>query len=189
MARSPYSQKYAERTFKALDNLKRVEAECNAKYPRLIAEELDEIGKEVVARWYADYDPVFYDRNRGLYKAYKITVIGTRIRADADASYMSEASAYNQDTELVYNIAFERGYHGGSYGREGNQRIIPYWRTPFPEYTSWGRPARKSFSIYEEMKAQMTKRAQELVDERNSKIDKATERVVRNLRALVNKGR
>ncbi len=70
MERTPYSKKYLERVKKAINNLKEVEEECNKKYPKLIAEECDEIAKEVIAEWYASYpSPKFYDRQGGLYKA------------------------------------------------------------------------------------------------------------------------
>lgn len=158
----------------------------NEKYPKLYKEELDEIGKSVIAQWYAKYDPIYYHRDRSLYHTYDISLEGTLLTVDFDQEYMDQYinREYN---EWIYENSFEHGYHGGGIpgGKKDGGDNIPYWRTPFPELTSWGRPAKLSFSPFNRMYKLMDKKIKEINRQKQNEFDQIVAPVERALKKII----
>lgn len=118
-----------------------------------IRDYLDYICRSAIDDFYSDYmpkgsDPIFYTRQYSLYKAYRIIVEDGHFEVDYNWEYMDD-EIHGELTEYIYNIAFIRGYHGGATSGDGHPASgIPYWRTPFPTFDNWGRPAAISRSPY-----------------------------------------
>lgn len=152
------------------------------EYPIGLAERLDEIGKEVIADWYADYpDPVMYRRQRGMYSAYKISTKGMAVNVEFDSAFM-ERFSYDVDTEYIFENSFMEGYHGGATSGEKHPNPgVPYWRKPIPYFRYWGKPAVRSFSPYEEMIIRM----QDEIDRSEAQLREDLYEIVDRLRRTV----
>lgn len=144
----------------------------NKVYPKRYKDELEEIGRSVISEWYATYDPIYYDRQRGLRNAWRVILEGTNYRVDFGADLMT--TSYHEPTEYVFEKTFMNGYHGGSY-----HNGILYWRTPYPQFTSWGRPALRSFSPYRRMVSEMNKKIKEIDKQKQVEFDKEMAKVQR----------
>ena len=166
------------RAIKVAENAKRKLDDMNKKYPKRYKEELEEIGKSVISEWYATYDPIYYDRQMGLKHAWKVSLNGMDYRVDFGYELMD--TNYHQNTEIVFNNAFMNGYHGGSFNNG-----IPYWRTPYPEFTAWGRPALRSFSPYTRMVSEMNRKIKEIDKEKQDEFDKEIEKVQKAINRLM----
>jgi len=164
----------------------------NEKYPKMYKEELDEIGKSVIAKWYATYpDPIYYRRDGSLYFAYRITLDDKILIIDFDKKYMDEyvSREYN---EWIFENSFEAGYHGGAIpgGKQiskGDEILLQprYWRTPFPELTHWGRPALLSFSPYKRMRKLMLKKIEQINKQKQDEFERVIEPVQRAINNLL----
>lgn len=157
--------------------IKKVEI-MNRKYPQLYKEELERVGECVVTDWYSRYDPIIYNRYGGLYKAFSVRLKGLNYYVYFGASLMDDV--YNQSTNWIYKNSFIEGYHGGS-----RHNGIPYWRTPHPEYTDWGRPAIRSFSPYYKMVNEMNKKIKEIDKLKQNEFDEVMKRVKRSIYRLI----
>lgn len=152
----------------------------NKKYPKLYEDELDKIARSVMVQWYSSYHPYFYDRQMELWNhAWRITLNGTEYKVEFGYELMD--SIYHQDVEIVFNNSFVNGYHGGSFHDGGN---IPYWRTPYPEFTSKGRPAIRSFSPYTRMVSEMNKKIKEIDNKKQNEFDAIVNRVQKSINRL-----
>lgn len=151
----------AQYFYNALENgLTKLQTLVETKPAKLI-EDIDEEAKSIISSWYAKYDPIYYRRNGGLKKAYKIKQDGIDVEIVYGPEFME--TAYHQDTSIIFNNAFVKGYHGGSAGTDSNDetRKAPYWRTPFLYYTEWSYLAKRSFSPQKKIEAA----AQKLMDD------------------------
>lgn len=162
--------KTTERAKKRIENM-------NKKYPQKYKEELEEIGRSVISEWYATYDPIFYNRQMGLKHAWRVVLNGTNYRVDFDPELMD--SSYDIDNEYIFENSFMNGYHGGAI-----HNGIPYWRTPYPEFTAWGRPALRSFSPYSRMVSEMNRKIKEIDKEKQDEFDKEIAKVQRAINRL-----
>lgn len=149
----------------------------NKKYPKKYKEELEEIGRSVISEWYATYDPIYYDRQMGLKNAWKVTLNGMNYRVDFGSELMN--TSYNISTEYIFENSFMNGYHGGAM-----HNGIPYWRTPYPEFTAWGRPALRSFSPYTRMVSEMNRKIKEIDKEKQDEFDKQIAKVQKAINRL-----
>jgi len=165
----------------AIKNVKKAKIKIermNKIYPKRYAEELYLIGDNVITQWYSSYNPIFYNREGRLYKAFKVRLHGTEYSVDFDSSFIGN--------NIIFENSFMQGYHGGAY--KGTIKIkdefgkiiktiphphpgIPYWLTPFPQFTEWGRPAKRSFSPYTRMVSEMNKKIKEIDDEKQAEFD------------------
>ena len=149
----------------------------NEVYPKRYAEELYLIGDDVITRWYSQYDPILYDRSGSLYNAFKVNLNGTDYSVDFDASFLGN--------EIIFENSFMQGYHGGAYkGKYHPHPGIPYWRTPIPQFTEWGRPAKRSFSPYTKMVLEMNKKIKEIDNEKQKEFDSVMSKVYKAVERL-----
>lgn len=157
MARKREAQYFYNALDKGLAKLQRLVDEKPAK----LVEDIDEEAKSIISSWYGKYNPIYYRNNMGLKKAYKILQNDVDVEIVYGPEYME--TTYNQDTSIIFNNAFIKGYHGGSAGTDRNDetKTTPYWRTPFLHYTEWGYPAKRSFSPYKKIE----KEAQKLMND------------------------
>lgn len=163
-----------------MNNAKNKLKKMNEKYPEMYKNELEKIARSVMIRWYSSYHPYYYDRQMELWNhAWRITLNGTEYKVEFGYELMD--SIYHQDVEIVFNNSFVNGYHGGSFHDRGN---IPYWRTPYPEFTSKGRPAIRSFSPYSKMMSEMKKKIKELDIKKQNEFNSIINRVLRSVNRL-----
>lgn len=166
---------------KAVQKAKTKLEKMNETYPRKYKEELEEVGKTVIAQWYATYEPVFYNRDRSLYHAFRVDLRGTDYSVDFDSAYLEHGSL----SSLIFENSFMQGYHGGvSSGKGHPQPGMPYWRTPIPSFVDWGRPAIRSFSPYYRMVFEMNKKIKEIDKEKQEEFDKTINKVENALSKL-----
>ena len=113
---------------------------------------LDYICRSVIDDFYSDYmpkgsDPIFYTRQYDLYNVYRINIVSGLWEVKYDHEFMKKK--HRESNKYIYDIAFINGYHGGAVSGDGHPANgIPYWRTPFPTFDNWGRPAAISKSPY-----------------------------------------
>lgn len=150
----------------------------NEKYPLMYKEELERIGNDVITEWYSKYDPYFYDRYGGLYNAFVVRLQGANYSVYFGASLMNDV--YHQSTNWIFKNSFIEGWHGGS-----RHNGIPYWRTPHPDYTNWGRPAKRSFSPYYRMISEMEKKIKEIDKAKQKEFDEIVFKVKKAINRLI----
>ena len=75
--------------------------------------QLNKIGETAVRDWYNDYSPRFYRRTEDLFNAYKVTVDHQEHTRDFEVGSEFMEYAHHQDNDLIYQIAFVNGIHGG----------------------------------------------------------------------------
>lgn len=152
--------------------------EMNKKYPKKYAEELYLVGDNIITEWYSQYDPIFYERSGSLYNAFKVNLNGVNYSVEFDSSFID-------GNELIFQNSFIEGYHGGAKSGENHPSPgIPYWRTPIPQFTEWGRPAKRSFSPYIRMIQEMNKKIKEIDKEKQEEYDKIIEKVEKKINKL-----
>lgn len=96
-----------------------------------VASEWKDMFDRCVETFYESYDPVYYKRNHGLYKAYRITTNGKTLTAQRDSFYMP--GLYKVSTRYIYKYMFEEGWHGGAIDGVGHPEPgTPWWKTPPP---------------------------------------------------------
>jgi len=125
-----------------------------------IGEKYEEIFHWAVNEFYGDYSPEIYTRNYSLYDVVEINAD----EEDMTISYIGapeNATPFRKGGGTVFELSFLEGYHGGA--ASGNYTVMPqsdpddsgftvrytphpdpgtpYWRTPHPWYTDWGRAA------------------------------------------------
>lgn len=138
----------------------------NKKYPQKYRDEAYMVCDSIITDWYSQYDPIFYNRSGSMYKMFEVKTNGTKLIVDFDGDSLDGLNKY------IYDIAFVGGYHGGADKGANHPRPgIPWWRTPIPEFSEWGRPAKKSFSPYNRMMIELDKKMTEIDKERQSEYD------------------
>ena len=162
---------------KAIDKAINKIEKMNKKYPKMYKDELERVGDHIITEWYSKYDPIFYDRYGGLYNAFVVRLTGTNYSVYFGSSLMKDV--YNQSVNWIYKNSFIEGYHGGS-----RHNGIPYWRTPYPNYTAWGRPALRSFSPYYRMVKEMNKKIKEIDKLKQDEFDSVLNRVKKSINRL-----
>lgn len=150
----------------------------NKKYPLIYKEELERVGDHVITDWYSTYDPIIYDRYGGLYKAFTVQLKGTIYSVYFGATLMD--NVYHQSVNWIFKNSFIEGYHGGS-----RHNGIPYWRTPYPELSNWGKPAKRSFSPYYRMINEMNKKIQEIDKTKQNEYDDVMKKVKKSIYRLI----
>ena len=114
-------------------------------------EEFDEAVRQIVARFYASYEPKFYNRQRSLYTTFKVKPDYSQFDVDVEFEPGFMEGSHRTTNEYIFENTFVEGFHGGSrYGDDHPDPGTPYWRKPVPYYSEWSRPASQSFSPYQE---------------------------------------
>lgn len=102
---------------------KRLKQANNAVIKKMSREIGKTIAKEYVSaieKFYNDYTPIYYQRGYNLYKANSAIYNGSYKKISqshyiagitADSDYIG-ANTYNQDTDLVFDITYNKGIHG-----------------------------------------------------------------------------
>lgn len=172
-----------KQTINVIKDAERKVEKINKEYPEKYKIELDEIRKDVVSKWYNTYEPYIYNRHMDLKNAAKVSLEGINYRVQFGSEFMEYE--HRADNEYIYQNSFIDGYHGGaSDGIEHPNPGIPYWRRPVPQFSQWGRPAKRSFSPYYEMRRQMKNKIKELDKQKQDEFDKILERVMRSVNKL-----
>lgn len=88
--------------------------QCNIEYLELLATEIEWMSWKIIDDFYADYNPIYYKRNYGLYNAIHIT---RRYSLSEPSILISVRSDYMEDwyrdpTEYVFIGAIMMGKHG-----------------------------------------------------------------------------
>ena len=127
-----------------------VNAAIDATWPEffdVMEGRVNEMFDESVSEFYSGYSPEFYGRTGSLYE------VMTVIRTDDSLTLHFEPSnaTVMNNGDTVYGLAFKHGWHGGATAPDGVMR----YRTPYPYYKHWGRPAVNSGSPYEALKAKV----------------------------------
>lgn len=101
------------------------------------------IRDKAVKAFYASYSPRYYHRKYSLrYMAYP-SIEDNEFFIELGIDNPGYFASHHQDEEFIYKNSFQLGFHGGS-----PHNGIPTWRTPYPEYTHWGRWASRGPSAY-----------------------------------------
>lgn len=119
------------------DHLDDATDELMRKYYKVIEEDFEYIARSAIDHFYEGYDPNLYGRTMNLYNAYKVVVNDKEWAIYFEPEFLG--NPYHQSSNIVFNVAFEHGYHGGS-GKTVSESKEPWWRTP-PMYKSWLGPA------------------------------------------------
>lgn len=176
-------QRETQYFYNAIDNaIEKLERAMKEKPMKLI-EDIGEEAKSIIAHWYAGYpSPIYYRRNRSLYRAYKLEQDGVDVSIKYGPEFLEDASyAYHQSTEYVFDTVFVGGYHGGSVGtdkRTGVVADVPTWRTPFKKYTRWSSPAPQDSPPRDEIE----QAAQKLMDEYDKSWDDDLGKIMNSIR-------
>lgn len=169
--------KYIIRAIKSVESAKQKIEQMNKKYPLRYKDELEDVGNTVVAKWYASYHAYYYRSKESLFDAFKVILHGTDYSVEFDYTFMN---THGEIDEYIFENSFIQGYHGGADKDKNGKHPhpgIPYWRTPFPTFKSWGRPALRSFSPYNQMVAKMNKTIKQIDRDKQNEYDKIIDRV------------
>ena len=159
---------------RAVEKLEKKLNDMNKKYPLKYKEELERIGDHVITDWYSTYEPIFYNRRGSLYNAFRVNLNGTDYSVEFDYNLLGG----DKVNELIFENSFIRGYHGGAADGVGHPNPgVPYWRTPYPLLTNWGRPALRSFSPYTRIVSEMNKKIREIDGDKQDEFNKAVNKV------------
>lgn len=114
--------------------------------------EIGMIFRDIVDEYYADYSPLFYNRNESLYN---ILITGRSENPDnptmfieLDPGMMTGYRSGYQGGDGLYDTVFRKGWHGGADKDKNGMHPdegTPYYRTPYPYhegdttgYWNWG---------------------------------------------------
>lgn len=107
-----------------------------------LEDKVQTIFNSVVQDYYASYTPTFYDRNESLYNLLQTSVKGDSLRIWFDPGAITPFRSGYTGEDGLYDQVFRHGWHGGAGSGEGHPAPgRPYWRTPVPYYSHWGREA------------------------------------------------
>ena len=170
------------RAINSVKSAKKKLEKMNRVYPERYKDELEDVGKFVTAKWYASYDRLFYRPIESLFDAFRVNLDGTDYSVEFDSSFMDTG---RDNDDYIFENSFMQGYHGGAVSGPGHPSPgIPYWRTPYPALTFWGRPALRSFSPYNRMVSEMKRTIKEIDEDKQAEFDRIVERVNRNINKL-----
>ena len=115
---------------------------------------ISEIFTSAVDRFYASYDPFYYQRAHSLYDL--LDIHGKNVYGILEDEDITEDNLFDKSVvtpfergggaEGLYELVFKHGYHGGAKGTDANEekRSRMSYRTPYPHFKHWGRYAKKA---------------------------------------------
>jgi hypothetical protein len=111
----------------------------------VVESKIRKIHETAIDEFYMSYRPMFYKERRGsLYDTLIFERKGNRLRGGFEPSVMKYRDGSGGRENDLYDIVFRKGYHGGAKNDKNGGHPnpgIPYWRTPYPKYNKWGKPA------------------------------------------------
>lgn len=113
-----------------IQQMPKVVVDINEEYDKKIRDKFDLIATNAIDDYYADYDPIYYDRLGDLYHTYKIIITDYERRIELSHIYMN--GGHRASNEYIFDTMFVYGYHGGA---PHNGEF--YWREPIPYFDSW----------------------------------------------------
>ena len=146
------------------------------RYSKRAAERMNKIGRLEVWRWYKSYSPFYYKRKRTLYYGFKVTGGNGVVTTIFSSKDMYKIHFVDQiDPNYIFHNSFIEGYHGGARDGIGHPMPgVPYYRTPYPDFTDWSRPAVRTESPFE----RINKAFDEYVDETKERMFKEFKRKI-----------
>lgn len=159
---------------KAEESIQRIMPAVWADYFRFAEQRIKVMFKDVVKDFYADYTPILYDRNYGLFDLLETEATPEQLSIHTNPLNMTGyRNGYHGDSGL-YDLVFRHGWHGGadhgdytrSYSPDSAEGFTvistphpnpgtPYWREPVPFYTRWGVQAVSSEPPIEAFRAKL----------------------------------
>lgn len=147
MTKSEYVA-FVKRLYGQLDSIaEQIDLKLSARYEK----DLKRIINRAIDNFYSSYHPKYYSRKFSLRYMYKLTPNGASVDMDFGGEFTH--AHHRLDNEKLFNLTFIEGYHGGAPGIDEKKVEkwgahpnpgVPYYRTPYPEYTEWGYRAVKS---------------------------------------------
>ena len=146
------------------------ETEARKEYGVWLDLELTRIYNAVIADWYDDYVPQYYNRNYSLFDLPELVV---HADASVDMKYKSEKITPTRggNRDYIFMLTFIGGSHGGApknsmYG-PGNL----HYRRPVKYWSHWGSAAKWSPAPYTEIQDRVDEElSQEVVDRKFAEI-------------------
>lgn len=126
-----------------------------------------------VRAYYSAYHPKYYDRSYSLYTMAKPERTANGFTIVSGPEYSQGGHRSGED--FIYGKMFQEGYHGGEdYGAGHPSPGTMLWRTPYPEFTSWGEPAKRTDPPYDLLVEQWNSFAETEAEQLKTKIIKET---------------
>ena len=108
----------------------------------VVDKRVHDIFNAVIQDFYSDYSPGYYDRHESLYEILQTEVSEDSLSIWFDPSKMTPFRSGYDGEDGLYDQVFRHGWHGGAASGEKHPATgTPYWRTPIPYYSHWGRRA------------------------------------------------
>lgn len=106
-----------------------------------IAKSIRNIFSKRINEFYNSYSPEYYStRQKSLNKSYKVCYTTKSVIWNSNSDMVPKTHRVDKvNGDYIYDLTVMKGYHGGAY-----HNGIPTYRTPYPIYTRWGRPAEKT---------------------------------------------
>lgn len=138
--------------------------EAASKFIPELQETLTNKFKDIVKDYYDDYSPEYYSRRGTMYNILKFNsdIKTATISWDFDPSempYSHGGGGAHDGGDTLFEKAFVGGWHGGAMSISGEKEAeygthpspgTPYYRSPYPWFTKWGVPAKRSASPLDE---------------------------------------
>lgn len=108
----------------------------------VVNDKVHKLFEDVIQDFYSDYTPDYYDRGLSLYN-----ILNTKVSQDSLEIWFNPEAMTHFRSEYggedgLYDQVFRHGWHGGAGSGDDHPSLgHPYWRTPVPYYTHWGREA------------------------------------------------
>lgn len=147
-----------EQIIEKLENPPRHEMELMAQkigkeLKPICQKDIKKIINRCISDFYHTYKPKYHKRSYSLRYMYKIKATSDCITINYSPRFTTVR--HRAPKSYIFDIVFMQGYHGGAtdisaskiqkWGEHPDPGT-PYWRTPHPEYTSWGIPAKQDES-------------------------------------------
>ena len=139
-----------------IKNYKTIVKDVNSELDKIYVRDLNKIIKRAINDFYGTFKPKYYKRKYSLKYMYNVTSKNGFIDMDFSGEYANAQHRLGNDE--LFNLVFIGGYHGGAKSIADNKiekwgmhpkEGVPYWRTPYPNYTEWGYPAKQDVSPME----------------------------------------
>lgn len=112
--------------------------------------------ESAVNSFYEDYIPEYYHRNRSLYNIFEADSLISEDSVSILLSLDDSNMTHDRRGNSLYDTVFVEGWHGGAksgdvthmggktYSTPHPKPGVPFWRTPYPYYSRWGKQAVRS---------------------------------------------